>query len=221
MMSFYRDHWQNVGAFIFVLLTVYLVLWGQGLNTVETLLVLSFMALLAHQFEEYTLPGGAGLVINAVMYGERKDYDRYPGNKQSCMIVNTFAAYPFYIIAFYFSEYIWLGLAVIFFGLFQLIGHGLVMNIKGRTWYNPGLATTLFMFVPIGVYFIYYVNMKGLISAEDYLYAFFTFLSAIFIILFLPIRILMDRNSPYPMTVKEMSKFNMLYKVKRKGIIDS
>jgi hypothetical protein len=50
------------------------------------------MALLAHQFEEYALPGGEPLVLNAAFYGEKKDSDRYPGNQLNGMLVNrTFA----------------------------------------------------------------------------------------------------------------------------------
>ena len=65
--------------------------WDTQYSPLQVILIYSFMALLAHQFEEYVLPGGAPVVLNVAFYGEKKDYDRFPGNKQNCMVVNTLA----------------------------------------------------------------------------------------------------------------------------------
>jgi hypothetical protein len=37
--------------------------------------------------------------------------DRYPLNQNNALIVNVFAAYPFYLAPVFFPEAIWLGLA--------------------------------------------------------------------------------------------------------------
>lgn len=220
MIGFYRDNWQHVGAVLFAVLAFFMGFFGEVFSPIQEILVYSFMALLAHQYEEYALPGGAGLVINAVMYGERRDYDRYPGNMQSMLLVNTVGAYIFYIAAIIFPQAIWLGLATMFFGFFQIIGHGIVMNLRGGTWYNPCLATAIFLFGPIGAFYIDYVIRNDLVRPMDYVYGAAGFVAAIVLILVLPIRSLMDRNSPYPMSEEDMARFNMLAKVRARGLVD-
>lgn len=136
------------------------------------------------------------------------------------MLVNTVGAYSFYIAAIILPQAIWLGLTVSFFGLFPLLGHGVTMNIKGRTLYNPGLATTVFLLVPIGVYYIHYLNTHGLATRMDFVFGIIAFLTAIVIVLVLPIRAFMDRNTPYPMRRQDMARFGMLAKIKAKGLVD-
>ncbi|MGE6786702.1 HXXEE domain-containing protein [Ensifer adhaerens] len=220
MLRFYRDNWYNVGAVLFVALAFFMGFWGDRFSPLETILVYSFMALLAHQYEEYGWPGGGGLVINGAMYGERTAYDRYPGNTLSMTLVNTVGAYTFYLLAVLFPAAIWLGLAVMFFGFFQILGHGVAMNIKAKTLYNPGLATTLFLFVPLGIYYITYIHRHQLVSGMDYLYGGLAFIASVLLVLVLPIRALMNRNSPYPMSAEDMAKFNMREKLRGKGLID-
>jgi hypothetical protein len=70
--------------------------------------------------------------------------DRYPSNANSAMIVNVLAGYPVYILAFIFSDQIWLGLfAAFFFWLGQLMFHGVVTTSVLKSPYNPGLVTTV------------------------------------------------------------------------------
>ena len=93
MLTFCRRNWYYVGGVVFTALAFIMGFWGNGdFSRIEVILIYSFMALLAHQFEEYALPGGAPLVLNAAFYGEKKDYDRYSGNQLNGMLVNrTFA----------------------------------------------------------------------------------------------------------------------------------
>jgi hypothetical protein len=54
------------------------------------------------------------------------------------------AGYPVYILAFIFSDQIWLGLfAAFFFWLGQLMFHGVVTTSVLKSPYNPGLVTTV------------------------------------------------------------------------------
>ena len=94
------------------------------------------------------------------------------------------------------------------------------MNVRGRTLYNPGLATSIFLFGPIGVYYIGYLIQHDLVRPSDYAYGAAAFIAAVFLILVVPIRLLMDRNSPFPMSDKDMARFEMLEKVKAKGLVD-
>jgi hypothetical protein len=71
-----------------------------------------------------------------------------------------------------FPNLIWLGLPQVFFGFFQFLGHGIIMNVKGRKLYNPGLAAVIFLHVPIGIYYIRYVTQHGLVTRMDYIWGF-------------------------------------------------
>ena len=65
--------------------------FGSSISLLQKTLIASFMSLLVHQFEEYIIPGGAPVVINRTFYNNQKNYDRYPGNWNSIMIVNVSA----------------------------------------------------------------------------------------------------------------------------------
>lgn len=218
VINFYRNNWYNIAGIACLSLAFVMGFWSYLFSTIQIILIYSLMALLAHQFEEYVLPGGAPLVLNTAFYGEKKAYDRFPGNKQNCMIVNTLA-YPFYILPIYIPEQIWLGLATMYFGFFQVVGHGIIMNIRGKTWYNPGLATAVFLHLPIGIYYIQYVNKNYSVTCSDYLLSAFAFVIALVVIVVLPVQLLKNPHSPYPFSPEELSKFSMLKKYIAKGVI--
>lgn len=217
-MNFYRSHWYDIGFWIFVGLSFYMGFWGvYQFSKIQIILLFSFMALLIHQFEEYSLPGGAPVVINRVLYGEKEKYDRFPGNKQSSMLVNV-SAYVFYLLPVFFPNLIWLGLAQMFFGFFQLLGHGVVMNLRMKRWYNPGLLAVIFLHVPLGIYYIYYITQNRLATGWDYLWGIVTMFVGILITTALPILALKNPESSYPFTQEEVSRFNVPEKMKEKGL---
>jgi len=164
------------------------------------------MSLLIHQFEEYVFPGGAPLVINQGTWNEKENYRRYPGNTQSGMIVNT-SAYLFYIAAIVFPQYIWLGLGTMFFSLFQFIGHGIQMNKTIGTWYNPGLASVIILFIPISVYYIVFINDHRLATVGDWVWGAFTFVAGFVVTTILPVQLLKDKNSPYIISEWQVHQF--------------
>ena len=56
-MNYIRNHWYHIGGIILAILAAWLLIIKPDLSTIQYLLILNFMALLAHQFEEYQLPG--------------------------------------------------------------------------------------------------------------------------------------------------------------------
>ena len=197
-MNFYRNNWYKLTFVVFVILSFFMGFYGVNILTpIQQILMFSFMALLVHQFEEYVLPGGGPVVINKANFGEKINYRNYPGNMQSSMIVNNLA-YVFYIAAIIFPEFIWLGLGTMFFNLFQLIGHGLKMNKGMRTWYNPGLASVIFLFVPISIYYMFFIVNNQLVTPLDWFGGVLTFIIAVLLTTILPVQMLKDINSPYP-----------------------
>lgn len=209
-MDFIRNHWFHLGLILFAFLAFYGIREWASFSTVECLLLASLMALPLHQFEEYALPGGGPLVINKVFWREKKDFMNYPGNWNSIMIVNL-SAYIFYAAAFLLPHAYWLGLAVILFNLFQVLGHGLEMNIKGRTWYNPGMATSILLFLPVSAIYIW--EIQDFLSVHTVILSLAAVLVIVIATVILPVQGLKNRNSPYRIPEWQYRQFE---KVRRK-----
>ncbi len=108
-----------------------------------------------HQFEEYRYPGYFPGMMNTVMFSSEQP-DRYPLNTNISFIVNVFIGWLSYLLAAVFGEKaLWLGIATILVSVGNFIAHTFLFNIKGKTFYNPGMFTAIVLFAPIAVYFGY------------------------------------------------------------------
>lgn len=211
-MKFYINNWYKLTIIVFIALSFFTEFWGNSLlNPIQTILMYSFMALLVHQFEEYVFPGGGPVVINRGNFGEKTDYRCYPGNMQSAMIVNNLA-YLIYIAAIIFPQAIWLGLGTMFFNLFQLIGHGIQMNKSMKTWYNPGLASVVFLFVPISIYYIVFIINNKLVSDWDWFFGAIAFIFMTLLTTILPVQFLKNKDTLYPISEWQVEMSNKVQK---------
>jgi hypothetical protein len=219
MLTWYTRNWYYVGAVLFAALAFWMIFWGSGsVDRQSAILIASLMALFCHQFEEYRLPGGASIIINIATYGEKKHYDRYPGNTLSIVIVNTVAWFV-YAAAILFPQAIWLGLATMFFGFFQVLGHGVQMNIRTRGWYNPGLVTAVLLHLPIGICYIVHITQHGLGSGWDYLWGALGLVAIFALTVIAPVQGLKDRSTRWVISEEEMNRFHMLDKLTARGVI--
>ena len=206
-MTFYRRNWYYMGAILFVALSFLMGFWGSNFSRIQVILIFSFMAMLAHQFEEYAYPGGFPAIANRALFGEKNVPERYPLNANQCLISNVFLTYPFYIAAIFLPNIIWLGLAQVGLGLFQLLAHGIVVPVRLRSLYNPGLATVVFLFCPIGIYYIWYVTTNHLASTGDGVLGVIATILAAIVLFLLPILLLRSKESKYPFAEAEMYGF--------------
>ncbi|MGN0158935.1 MAG: HXXEE domain-containing protein [Brotaphodocola sp.] len=204
-MDFLRNNWYRIGLMFFIV-CAYAVIFGgyEKLSDLQRLLLASLMVLPVHQFEEYAMPGGGPVVINRVFWGEKEGYRNYPGNWNSIMIVNL-SAYVFYIAALFLPEMFWLGIATMLFNLFQVLGHVFEMNIKGKTWYNPGMATSVFLFLPISV--IYLCKVAPLVSGSVWGIAVAALAAILVLTVILPVQLLKNPESPYGIPKWQLEQF--------------
>ena len=214
-MNLYRRNWYYIGGILFVVLSFCMGFFGQLVSHIQLILIYSFMALLVHQFEEYGLPGGFPALFNVIMNGETQAPDRFPQNSNLAMVVNVPLAYSFYIAALLFPGAIWLGLATMFFGLSQILFHGIVINRSLKSFYNPGLAACIFLHGPIGIYYIWYVAANGLAGPWDYIGGILATILAAVVIVVLPVKAFSSRNAKYPFSREEMERFGMMEKAKK------
>ena len=129
-IKFLRRHWHDIGLFSAIVAACYLIFAWNELVVLQRLLLLNFIAVLLHQFEEYSWPGGFPAVANMVMFSSAHP-DRYPLNQNSSMVANVIFAYGCYLLPVFFPNVIWFGLAPVLVGLtMQFIGHVIYVNMR-------------------------------------------------------------------------------------------
>ena len=204
-MKFWRRYWYLIGGVLFVILAFFMGLWGsEHLPPIQTILIFSWMAMLVHQLEEYAFPGGMPSITNMAAFKEKKAPERYPFNAQQCFICNVFLCYTFYILAICFPNVIWLGASQVLCVLVQLGAHALLINFSLKDIYNPGLGSTIFLQIPVAVYYIYYV----VTTMPDKIGQLWIGIPGAFIAMIIcfiaPVFIMKNRTNHYPFAEAEM-----------------
>ena len=119
------------------------------------------------------------------------------------------------VLPILFPNLIWLGLAQVLFGMAQILIHGIVINVKMKSWYNPGLAAVVFLHWPIGMYYIRHVYANGLIQPWHWIAGIGVTVLAAMLIVNLPVQLLKDKNSEYAYSAEEMKRFHVGEKLAR------
>jgi hypothetical protein len=212
IMKFMRNNWYYVGGVLFVLLSFGMILFGQGLDTRQLLLIALYMTMLVHQFEEYGCPGGFPMFWNVGTCGEQKLYDRYPMNKRGSAISNL-SFWIVYIIAIFLYEIPLLNIMVSYFAFGQLMMHGIMINVKARTKYNPGMASTIILMVPISIYNLWYLASNYAVPSWNWWGAALLLPVCLGALLGFPLTVTKSKESAFRYTDNEMQRFNVLEKL--------
>ncbi|TAF65437.1 MAG: HXXEE domain-containing protein, partial [Cytophagales bacterium] len=168
-MNILRKHWYDIGGMLSLLLITILLIDYKNLTNYQIIVWLSLFSLFLHQLEEYRIVGTFPGMVNKIMY--KSDLpDRFPLNTNTSVYVNVFMGWSFYFLAALFAEKaIWLGIATILVSLGNLTAHTTVFNIKGKTLYNAGLATSWLLFAPCIFYFFKTIHTENIVTTTDYL----------------------------------------------------
>ncbi|MEK4850415.1 HXXEE domain-containing protein [Paenibacillus sp. FSL H7-0756] len=202
-MNILRKNWQDIGLFLGILICVYLLLnWGE-IPRINSILWLSLVAILLHQFEEYRWPGYFPGIFNKALF-KSESPDNYPLNKQSAMIINVVIAYVFYLLPVFFPSVVWLGMAPVLMGFFQIIFHGVVVNIRAKSMYNPGLVSAIVVHLPVGIWYINYVYEHHLITRSDWIWGVIYFCIAVYLFIVKGNTWLKNKNSIHKFSQKQL-----------------
>lgn len=168
-MDFLRKHWYDLGGLFAILIGIGLFYFHGETTSYQMLMWLSLVSLLLHQLEEYRINGTFPGMVNRVMY--RSDApDRYPLNTNTSLYVNVCVGWVPYLLAALFGEQaVWLGIATILVSFGNTVAHTFVFNIKGKTFYNAGLATSWLLFAPCIYFFVAIIYKENLVTLTDYL----------------------------------------------------
>ena len=197
-MKFLRRHWYNVGFVIAILTSVVLVFLWNDISVLQRLLILNFIVMQLHQFEEYSWPGGLPAVANIL---SNKNL-----NQNATMWGCLITVYIFYFLPIFYPTLIWFGLGGMISGVLQLVVHFSLLT-KLKHWYAMGNFSVIFGHLPIGVFYMYYVVTNNLATPTDWIIGFAIFLFiGIFLVGILGYKLLADKNSPYPYDDEELYK---------------
>jgi len=166
-MNFIRQHWFDAGFILSFPVAAFILL--HQLEPLDKLLWLSLISLFLHQFEEYRYPGYFPGMLNSVLFKSAQP-DRYPLNTHSALVVNVAVGWLFYFLAAWFgAAAIWLGIATLLVSTGNIFAHTLLFNLKGKTLYNPGMFTSIALFLPIVACFLQMVISNGQASSLDWI----------------------------------------------------
>jgi len=167
-MELFRKHWFDIGGILSGLTILFLFIYRTQLTDYEFLMWISLVSLFLHQLEEYRIVGTFPGMINKVLF-KSDNPDRFPLNPNTAVCINVFLGWGSYLLAAILAEKaIWLGIATILISLGNTIAHALVFNIKGKTFYNAGMVTSLILFAPICIFFFKIITVEGLVTITDF-----------------------------------------------------
>lgn len=214
-LKFCMRHWHDVGLISAVIAGVYLATQWGDLSALQRLLILNFIVVLLHQFEEYSWPGGFPAIANVVMLSMPAFARIFkPLNQLSAMCGNLVFSYGFYLIPVFFPNTIWLGLGPVLVGaVLQVIEHAIIVPYKVGSVYTAGLATTILGFVPVGVTYIYYIQIHGLASGGVWLAAVGYMVVGVVVCFYLIEQTFLGSDNPrYPFDQDELERAHILEK---------
>lgn len=168
-MDFLRKHWYDLGGIFAIVTAMGIYCFYPGMTGYQLLMWLSLVSLFLHQLEEYRIAGTFPGMVNRVMFKSDRP-DRFPLNTNSAFLINVCFGWTVYLLAAIAGQHaVWLGLATIIVSIGNTISHTFVFNVKGKTFYNAGLATSWLFFVPCIYCFFKIVYRDDLITPFDYL----------------------------------------------------
>lgn len=194
-MNYLRYRWFDLAVILALALS--LALYITKPSGMTLLLWLSLVSLFLHQIEEWRYPGYFPGMLNSAMFNSDMP-DRYPLNANSGMIVNVFFGWGSYVLAaLFWRQAIWLAIATMMVSIGNIVAHTLIFNIKGKTFYNPGLITSWLFFAPIAYLFFDKAITEHLVAPLDWSMGLALGVTLNYFCVYKMILWLADRNTTY------------------------
>ena len=168
-MRWLRFHWFDVGAVIGVVLLAIGIGIRSELAAMQVILWVSLLTLFAHQFEEWRWPGWFPGALNIALFRSDRP-DRYPLDSWSGFVVNVVVGWGGYVLAaVLWSHALWLAVATMLVSIGNAVFHLVLMPIRARIPYNPGMVTSAVLFVPCSIWFFVEASRTHLLTGGDLL----------------------------------------------------
>jgi hypothetical protein len=212
-LKFFTRHWHDVGLVSAAVAGMYLAVEWADLSVLQRILIANFIVVLLHQFEEYSWPGGFPAVANILLLPQLAFMK--PLNQLSSAAANCTFAYGYYLLPVFFPNIIWLGLSTFIVGVIvQNVGHTVVANYQLRSLWNPGVATALLGWLPLGVFYVSHIYEHNLITGRTWLAAIgYTIVAMYFVFYAVEQTIFGSDNPRYPFDEDEFQRGGILQKI--------
>ncbi len=161
-------YWYDVGAVMALILTFTLAWKVHSLSDYQILVTGSLIALLLHQLEKFRIVGTYPGMLNEKIYGSLHP-DRFPLNGRSAFLINVFVGWVPYVLAIILGDRaIWLGIATITVSATLSFTHVVLFNIKAKSFFNAGMATSILLLLPIVLLFFWLIEAENIATSQDY-----------------------------------------------------
>ena len=157
-----KKEWSKVGLILSIFLFTILFVIVRKYDFIIFVLLLHTPLYMLHQTEEYVFPGGFPEFFTTKIFNLKKEDTLLSEN--FIFFVNiplVWIILPFFaLLSIINYQY---GLWIPYFSLFAGVAH-IVLAIKAKKIYNPGLAVSLFLNIPVGLWSIIYLKNAGIIN---------------------------------------------------------
>ena len=157
-----KKEWAKVGFILSIFLFVFLIVFVRKHDFVVFIILLQTPLYMLHQTEEYVFPGGFGNYFNKKIF--KLDTEEGPLDQNFIFYLNViliWIALPvFGLLAIIDYQY---GLWIPYFSFFAGIAH-ILLAIRAKKFYNPGLFVSVFINIPIGAWSVLYLVNRGILE---------------------------------------------------------
>ena len=166
LIAYYRwlkREWARTGVVLSIFLFVFLIVFVRKDDFVVFILLLQTPLYMFHQTEEYVFPGGFAKFFNMQIF--KLETEDRPVDENFIFFVNVLL--------------IWIGLPV--FGLLATLDYGfglwipyfsffagiahILLALRAKKLYNPGLIVSLVLNIPVGLWSILYLLDRGILGS--------------------------------------------------------
>ena len=165
MPTFVAANWQkSLPVLAAVTLAIWIALFRNNPATEQAIFAALLVIYMLHQTEEHLWPGGFRQFTNAHVF--KSGSDDWPVDTGGVALVNIgYVWLPVAAAALFPQTLRWVGLGWIGLTLVNAVTH-IVTSIRFRQ-YNPGLATSIVLFLPFTVWALMHESARGLLSGGE------------------------------------------------------
>lgn len=166
-LDFLYKNWAKMGLLLAIYLVIMLLSFQQSISDLVFYAWLTLPLYFAHQFEEHCLPGKFKEFFNHHLF--HKTF--IPLNEKNVFWINVVLTWVLFPIAAILAQHVGIsfGLFLAYFLLLNASIHIISFLVKRK--YNPGLVTSVLLFVPAGLYFLHLFHTSHLLHWTNSLIA--------------------------------------------------
>lgn len=157
-----KKDWAKTGFILSIFLFIFLFIFVRPSDFVVFILLLQTPLYMLHQTEEYVFPGGFGQFFNKDIF--KLETEDGPVDQNFIFFVNIFLIWiilpVFGLLSTIDYRY---GLWIPYFSFFAGIAH-VLLAVRAKKRYNPGLIVSLFINIPVGLWSILYLINRGILE---------------------------------------------------------